>query len=121
MDDARAAWNEVGARFTGLGQRLKTHFNETESPPTGDAEAPPAGSDSTAAAVKEAMRRIGEAIDAAVGAVAASAKDPAINEDVRAAAKALGTAMAATFGEVGDDLRRVFNRTPPSDDPPSPS
>ena len=66
--------------------------------------------------VKEALRKLGAAIDDAFEAMGAAAKDPAIKDDVRQVGQSLTGALSATFADVSDDLRRVLRRNK-GDDP----
>lgn len=159
MSDAKAAWEQVGSTFSGLGMKLRLHLEQARSDddaatgrpaegtgdpttgetPSGPAYAPPADSSAgaepgpTAGAseaggeaasgggaasgaggredVKEALRKLGAALDDAFEALGAAAKDPAVKEDVRQVGQSLSGALSATFADVGDDLRRAFRRT----------
>jgi hypothetical protein len=147
MEDAKAAWADVGAKFGGLGEKLKEHFEHAR--PTGQAEgeagaegagataapgegaAPGAGAGGAGAggagaggasgagaggagttdAVKDALRTLGEALSGAVEAVGAAAKDPEITGEMRQVGQAFVNALAATFTDVGEDLRGAFSRS----------
>jgi hypothetical protein len=144
MSDTKQAWNEVGAQFSGLGERLKEHFSHQPPRAAGDAGAdttanaagPTApvgeigdapgegtaggagagGSDAGAAdALKSALKHLGEALDGVVEAVGGAAKDPAVAEDVRHVGQSLVNALSATFADASGEIRKAFNR----DRPPS--
>jgi len=102
MADASAKWNDVGSAFSGLGQKLRYHFEQARS-----AEAPDAATDQ---AVHEAVRKLADALDDVIDAVGTAVKDPAVKDDVRKVGGALSDALATSFAEVSDDLRRTFRR-----------
>jgi hypothetical protein len=116
MEEARAAWEEVGARFTGLGTKLKEHFDQGRTP---GAEGAASGtSDASAAdALKDALRNLGEALDTTVEAVANAVKDPAVQSEVRAAGKSMANAVGKSFAGLSEDLRQSFNRGGRSEEP----
>ncbi len=98
-DEATAnAWNEVGSSFQGLGLKLKYHFEQQRS--AGEDPAP----------VQDALRKLAAAVDDALEAVGAAAKDPAVRDDARRVGDSLGAAFQSTFADVGDELRRLFTR-----------
>lgn len=108
MEEAKAAWEEVGSLFSGLGLKLKEHFAQATSRET---ESGAERSDTAARdAMREALRKLGTALDDAVDAVSVAAKDPAITEDVRKVGQSVMHAFQSTFEDVSDDLRGVFNR-----------
>jgi hypothetical protein len=137
MEDAKAAWAEVGAKFGGLGEKLKEHFDHPRAPAggegAGDGGPSPAGSEagasagastgaaqSTTDAVRDALRNLGDALSGAVEAVGAAAKDPEITNDMRQVGQAFVNALSATFTDVGDDIRRSFSRSQHGSDEPTP-
>jgi hypothetical protein len=100
MTDVKSAWKDAGERFAALGASLKAHYGEQR------------GSDeeSTKQEMGEATKRFTGAIQDAVDALGAAAKDPAVKEDVRKVGTSLVSALSATFAEVSDDLRRIAER-----------
>jgi len=135
MADAKEAWSEVGHRFGGLGETLKEHFTHPPSK-ADDADAAPAdlvdsevaAGDTSAAtdaealkdagaadALKKAFHTLGEALDGAVEAVGAAAKDPKIADEVRQVGQALVNALSTTFTDAGDEVRKAFNRGRPAE------
>lgn len=120
-----AAWSDVGTRFSALGQKLRTHFeqarhDEPTPPPTeaaateGDSAAPPRDD-----ALQAALRKLGDAIDGVVDAVGAAVKDPAVKADVKEVGSTLSAALAKSFAEVSEDLRNAFNRSRPGGGTPA--
>ncbi len=108
MGDIGSAWKDTGERFAALGASLKAHY-DTER----DTDAAMAKRD-----LGEAARRFAGAVQEAVDALGAAAKDPAVQEDVRRVGTSLAEALAASFAEVTSDLRRMADATPGGDAQP---
>lgn len=106
MTDVRTAWKDAGDRFAALGASLKAHYDEQRDE---DGE-------STKKELGEAAHRFTGAIQDAVDALGAAAKDPAVKDDVRKVGTSLTGALSATFAEVSDDLRRMADKAK-SDEP----
>ncbi len=108
MTDASNKWSEVGSHVSGLGQKLRYHFEQART-----AEAASTGAADTAGdeRVHDAVRKLADALDGVFDAVGAAVKDPAVKDDVRQTGTALSEAIATTFAEISDDLRRTFRRT----------
>jgi hypothetical protein len=141
MSDTKAAWDEVGSAFAGLGVKLKAHFDhtrtESQAPPeaaesatptappepspgaaeaaSADAGAADAGAAEDAATkerdVKEAFHRLGEALEGAFEALGSAVRDPAMKDDVKHVGQSLGTALSSTFADVSEELRKVLKRS----------
>ena len=110
MEESKAAWEEVGSLFSGLGLKLKEHFAQAASS-TSAPDAGAARSDAAAAdAMRDALRKLGVALDDAVEAISGAAKDPAITEDVRKVSQSMVHAFQTTFADVSDDVRHAFGR-----------
>lgn len=124
MSDAKESWDNVSAKASSLGLKLKLHLAQArgaEEGPAGATDAGPATEAAEGAAateaeskeardVKDAFRRLADAIDDAFGAVGNAAKDPAVKEDVKAMGQALVEALGTTFSQVGDEVRKVVHR-----------
>ncbi len=130
-----AAWSDVGARFSALGQKLRSHFEQVRhDEPTpgggsgeGEGATTPKQDDD---ALQSALRKLGDAIDGVIDAVGAAVKDPAVKADVKDVGSTLSAAFSKSFAEVSEDLRNAFNRqrgtdgaegTPPGSDGPGSS
>ncbi len=117
MADASNKWSEVGSHVSGLGQKLRYHFEQTRS-----AEPGATGADTARdARVHEAVRKLGDALDGVLDAVGAAVKDPAVKDDVKQVGTALSDALATTFAEISDDLRRAFRHADRDDKPHEPT
>ncbi len=97
MGDVKSAWKDTGEQFAALGASLKAHFEGEQGSAAGAAR-PDLG---------EAARRFAGAVQEAVNALGAAAKDPAVQEDVRNVGTSFAEALSATFAEVAEDLRRM--------------
>ncbi len=110
MQEAKAAWEEVGSLFSSLGLKLKEHFAQAAS--SGNEGGGGERSDAAATdAMRDAIRKLGAGLDDAVEAVSGAAKDPAISDDVRKVGQSVVQAFQTTFADVSDDLRHAFSRT----------
>ena len=96
MSDARAAWDEVGTRFTDLGKRLKDRYDANVGFGPEQQEA-----------VSDALRRLTDALDAGFTAVGNTLRDPEIGDELKEAGVAVRDALAATFNEVADKIKEV--------------
>lgn len=118
MSETKQAWEEVGSKFSGLGLKLKYHFETARAAePSEPAEAsePGTNSEETNAQrerdVREALRKLGDALDDAFEALGAAAKDPAVKQDVKDVGQSLSGALSSTFAEVSEELRKAFRRS----------
>ncbi len=100
MGDISQRWNEVGEGFADLGRQLKTHFED--------------GAEANRAEVRGAMQGLTNTAEHLAEAVRGGAHDPAFREGAQRAAKSLTNALADTFAQVSEELRRAFDRNGPS-------
>jgi hypothetical protein len=99
MADVRAAWNDAGEKLSGLGQKLKLHYDQQHGQ----------DSQATREEVADAAKRLGAAVQDAFEAIGAAAKDKAVQADVKQVGQSLLDALGATFGQVSGDLRRTLS------------
>jgi len=104
MPDAKAAWDEVGNRFSDIAGRVKEQF---------DARAAYGGPDSQK--VDDAVRTLVRALDNAFTAIGDTLRDPSTRDEVKQTASAMGDALASTFHEVADQIKTRTSRQPSSD------
>jgi hypothetical protein len=113
MTEARSAWTETGEQLTALSAKLKAHYEEHRGPDGEQARAQ----------TEEAIKRLGTAVQEAVGT---AARDEAVRQDVKQVGRSLVGALDLTFKEVSTELRKAFDRsttdsTPkPEQDKPTP-
>lgn len=98
MSDMKAAWDEVGAGFTALGQRLKEHLDARRA----------AGEIPDRSQIDDALETLAEALERAVDAIGDSLRDSGVHDEARRAVASLGTALSATFSEIGETISRAF-------------
>lgn len=110
MSDSRREWEEVTETFSGLGQRLREHYERQRS-----AEAPEGKPE-----VEQALRTLGDALDRAFSSVGEALRDPEFRRGAGQAVNALGDALAATVNETGEELRKRMGRMPPPGRPADP-
>jgi hypothetical protein len=97
--EIKAAWSDAGDRLTGLGARLKQHYAEKQG-----TEPEPAGSE-----VKEAVKRLGVAVQDAFEAIGTAAQDESVKKDVKDVGQSVASALGATFTVIGDEVRKAFD------------
>jgi len=101
MADSRSAWNDAVERLSGLGLKLKLHYEQQRGE-----EGEQARSD-----VEGAVKRLGEAVQDVFEAMGAAAKDTAVRADVKEVGQSLTDALNATFAEVSEEMRKAFSRS----------
>ena len=106
MADVRTAWKQAGEQLSGLGLKLRLHYDEQRGTDA-DGEQVRAQDE-----VKEAVRKRGMAVQDAVDALGAAARDQAVKDDVREVGRSLKDALGVTFTEISDELGRAFDRGP---------
>ena len=100
MADPKASWEQVGDRLSGLGLKLKLHFEQAADE----------GHTEDEDKVKDALRTIGEAVDQAFTAIGTAATDDAVRVDARETGRSVLEALDATFSELGDRFRATIKR-----------
>jgi hypothetical protein len=101
MSESTNAWDEVGARFQGLGRKLKAHLEherEGESAEEATQE------------VKAALSKLVDSLDDAFEALGNAARDPSVRQDVADTGRSLVGAIGVSLEQVGDEIRRATDR-----------
>ena len=99
MGESKAKWDEVSERFTDLGKRVKDRY---------DANA--AFGDEERAKVDNALHQLTESLDASFTAFGDSLRDTDMRADFKQAGIAFGDAIAATFSDLADEIRKAVRR-----------
>jgi len=100
MADVRSAWNEAGDKLQHLGASLKQHYATQRGEDAGQ----------TKEQVGDAFKKVGEALQGAFDALGAAAKDPAVKDEAKQTGKSVADALAVTFTELSDDVRKAFDK-----------
>jgi hypothetical protein len=100
MTDSRSAWNDAGERLSGLGLKLKLHYEQQRGEESEQARSE----------VEGAVKRLADAVQDTFEAMGAAAKDQAVREDVKQVGQSLTDALNATFAEVSGEMRKAFSR-----------
>jgi hypothetical protein len=95
MDDAKAAWDEVGDRFATLGRHIKDRFDATVAFRDEDREQ-----------VEAALRKVADAMETGFNAIASTMRDDEIRDELKQTATAMGDALSVTFRTVADTIRK---------------
>ena len=93
MSESKAKWDEVGDRFTALGRKLKTHYDE-------NAQTKP-----EAEKAQDALHQIGDALDAGFTAIGESLRDTQMRDELKSAGVAITDALSASL----DDVKNAIN------------
>jgi hypothetical protein len=109
-----ADWNQVGAAFTALGDRIQAHFTHLTGATTPSEEA----------ADTKPLEDLGKSLDAALESFRNAVNDPSIGEAARSAADRLLDAIKTEVGSVAggsDEAGEVPPQAlpPASEDPPT--
>jgi hypothetical protein len=99
MSDAKQKWDEVGDRFGELASHLKDRF-----------DAQVAFSEADREKVNDALHQIRDALDAGFTALGDSLRDVGVRDELKQASSAVVDAVASTFQDVADELRKVVKR-----------
>ena len=99
MAESKEKWDEVGDRFAELGRRLKERY-----------EANAAFGDEERERVNSALRELGDSLDAGFTSLGDAMRDPAMRVEFKQAGIAVGDAIAATFNEVAEEIRKAVRR-----------
>jgi hypothetical protein len=99
MSDAKAAWDEVGNRFADLGKNVKGRYDANSAFGEDEREK-----------VNDALRQIGDALDAGFTAIGDSLRDPGMRDELKGASVAVLDALTATFNDVAAEIRRSMKR-----------
>jgi hypothetical protein len=105
MTDAKSAWNDAGDRLSGLGLKLKLHYEQQRGMDSAEAKAE----------MRDALHRLTAAMDGAFEAIGTAARDDAVKSDVKQVGQSLATALGATFTQVSGELQRAFGKGGPGD------
>lgn len=95
MAEAKDKWDEVGERFGRLGHGLKDRFEANSAFGSGEREK-----------VNDALRQLGDALDAGFTTIGDTLRDPAMRDELKTAGSSITDAIAATLRDVSDAIKR---------------
>ena len=95
MAEAKEKWDEVGERFGDLGRQLKDRFDANAAFGTDERET-----------VTDALRQLGDALDAGFTTIGDTFRDPAMRDDLKTAGTSIADALSATLRDVSDAIKR---------------
>jgi hypothetical protein len=104
MSESKARWDEVGDRFNDVAKRLKDHYDAQQAsrvqdqPNTEDAE--------NADKMNDALKQISAALDKGFTTIGESIRDPAVHDDLKRAGTAMADALAATFKQASEEVKK---------------
>ncbi len=95
MPEAKEKWDEVGERFGDLGRSLKDRFDANAAFGADEREK-----------VNDALRQLGDALDAGFTTIGETLRDPAMRDEMKSAGSSIADAIAATLRDVSDAIKR---------------
>jgi hypothetical protein len=95
MTETREKWDEVGDRFSDLGRRLKDRFDANTAFGADERER-----------VNDALRQLGDALDAGFTTIGDTLRDPAMRDEMKSAGSSIADAIAATLRDLSDAIKR---------------
>ena len=98
VSKSKAAWNEVGDKFSNLGDGFKSQYHsEDEEKPSGEA-------------VKQAFEAVTESLEGFFSSLGSALKDEKVQQEAKSAASAVIDALGVTVEDVGVELKNIFNK-----------
>jgi hypothetical protein len=108
MSGTQDAWSEVGERFAAWGKQVAERYKESSGPAREAAK-------ESQRKLEEAAHDITDVLDRAFTALGNTIRDEGAKNDLKAAVKALGDAVAVTVSEAGEQVRRRVGTSPQAD------
>jgi hypothetical protein len=95
MTEAKEKWDEVGERFAELGRMVKDRFDANAAFGVEERDK-----------VNDALRQIGDALDAGFTTLGDTFRDPAMRDELKGAGASIAEAVAATMRDVSEALKK---------------
>jgi hypothetical protein len=89
----------VGDRFNDLAHKMKDRYDANTS-----------FGDEQKEEVHDALHKMGDALDAGFTALGDALRDPTLRDELKHAGVAIADALAATFNDVADEIRKAVRR-----------
>jgi len=99
-ENSKEAWEDVGERFASFGRLVAEHYKqrgEERSTPTPEEDR---------RKLEEALATITRQLDQAFTSLGDTFRDPEAKDGLKQAARSVGDALAVTFTEVGQEVRK---------------
>lgn len=99
-ESSKQAWEDVGERFTTFGRTVAEHYRQRGE----ERGAPPTEEDRRK--LDEAIETLTRQLDQAFTSLGDTLRDPEAKEELKQAARSVGSALTVTFTEVGQEVRK---------------
>jgi hypothetical protein len=99
MDESKAAWDQVGDRFTELGRRVKQQYH-----------ARAAFGEEDSAEVDDLLQKLTNGLDATFTAIGDTMRDDDVRAQLKETAAAFANAVTTTFNELSEDFAGRFGK-----------
>ena len=99
MSETKQAWDEVGNRFSDLGKHVKDRYDANVG-----------FADDQRDKLNDALRELGDALDAGFTAIGDSLRDPAMRDELKGAGVAVADALATTFNNIASEIRKSVKK-----------
>ena len=103
-DSSKEAWDEVGERFAVFGRSLAARYKQLEQDRGATTE-------DDKRKVEEALSTITRQLDQAFTSLGDTIRDPGAKDGLKQAARSVGDALAITFSEVTEEVRKRIGRS----------
>jgi len=103
-DSSKEAWDEVGERFAVFGRALAARYKQLEQDRGATTE-------EDKRKVEEALSTITRQLDQAFTSLGDTIRDPGAKDGLKQAARSVGDALAITFSEVTEEVRKRIGRS----------
>ncbi len=100
VENSKQAWEDVGEHFASFGRTVAEHYRQRGE----ERGAPPSEEDRRK--LEEAVETITRQLDQAFTSLGDTIRDPEAKEGLKQAARSVGDALAITFTEVGQEVRK---------------
>jgi hypothetical protein len=99
--EAKDKWSEVGNHFTELGNRLAERYRALGAESS-------EGAEEGRKKIEDAVKAMTQQLDRTLTSVGDTMRDPSAKESLDKAMSTLGSALSATFSEVGEEIQKRF-------------
>jgi hypothetical protein len=101
-EETRQAWSDVGDRFFEVGRLVREHYRRLGGESEAETEA-------ERQRVSDAVKNAGQQLNQAFTSVGNAIRDPEASQGLERAMSSLGLALAATFSDLGAEMKEQFS------------